>query len=383
MRSRHAGRLFVAIVCALLASGIASAQRGTPPPAIPQATTPEPLKFRYMGPAPAGPHRVRGRRSRRSQHLLPGLGVRRRVEIHRRRQRPSSRSSTTSPSPRSAAIAVADSDPNIVWVGTGEPWVIRYSDVMGDGVYKSTDAGKTWKHMGLTETGRISRVLIHPTEPEHRLRLRRGPPDRPAGRARRVQDRPTAAPTGSASCSSIATRAARACDGPSDPNTLLAGTWQVEQHTWAQLSGGPGSGVYVTHDGGAKWTKADDRPAEVAGRQDRRRDRAVEHEAHVRADSDRRPGIALAIGRRRRDVEGRELGSLAHRPRRLLHPHGGQPAESGRRLHFEQQLPPLAGRRQDVQRQRRRPIRLHAGTGELRRLPRHLDRSEGSGPLRR
>ena len=70
------------------------------------------------------------------------------------------------------SIAVADSDPNIVWVGTGEPWVIRYSDVMGDGVYKSTDAGKTWKNMGLPETGRISRVLDPSDEPEHRLRLR-------------------------------------------------------------------------------------------------------------------------------------------------------------------------------------------------------------------
>ena len=54
------------------------------------------------------------------------------------------------------ALAIAPSDPNSVWAGTGEAWVIRYSDVMGDGVYKSTDAGETWKHMGLPETGRIA-----------------------------------------------------------------------------------------------------------------------------------------------------------------------------------------------------------------------------------
>ena len=63
------------------------------------------------------------------------------------------------------SLAIADSDPNQVWAGTGESWIIRYSDVMGDGVYKSTDAGATWKNMGLKETGRIARVLIHPTNP--------------------------------------------------------------------------------------------------------------------------------------------------------------------------------------------------------------------------
>ena len=77
-----------------------------------------------------------------------------------------------------------------------------------------------------------------------------------------------------------------------------------------------------------------------------------------------------------------ELGSLAHRPRRLLHPHGGEPAESGRRLHHEQQLAPLAGRRRRRSAATAASVRLHAGTGELRRLPRRLDRSEGSGPLR-
>lgn len=65
------------------------------------------------------------------------------------------------------ALAVAPSAPNIVWAGTGEAWAIRDIDVAGDGVYQSIDAGKTWKNMGLTETGRIGRIVIDPKDPEN------------------------------------------------------------------------------------------------------------------------------------------------------------------------------------------------------------------------
>src|SRR5215813_11090301 len=64
------------------------------------------------------------------------------------------------------AIAVAPSDSSVIWVGTGEAWAIRDSDVMGDGVYVSTDSGKNWTHVGLDETGRIGRILVSPTNPD-------------------------------------------------------------------------------------------------------------------------------------------------------------------------------------------------------------------------
>src|SRR6476661_14008 len=131
-------KLSVALLSAAALSVVASAQRGGGPAGPQPASTPEPLKFRYMGPAAAGRiASVAGVPGDPNTYYL-GSAI--------------------------GAIAVADSDPNIVWVGTGEPWVIRYSDVMGDGVYVSKDAGKTWTNMGLAETGRISRVLIHPTD---------------------------------------------------------------------------------------------------------------------------------------------------------------------------------------------------------------------------
>ena len=64
------------------------------------------------------------------------------------------------------SLAVSLADPAVVWAGTGEAWAVRDSDVMGDGIYKSTDAGKTWNHMGLGETGRIGKIVTHPTNPD-------------------------------------------------------------------------------------------------------------------------------------------------------------------------------------------------------------------------
>ena len=63
------------------------------------------------------------------------------------------------------ALAVSHSDPQIVWAGTGEPH-IRSNVTVGDGVYKSTDGGENWEHMGLDAAGRVSRVVIHPTNPD-------------------------------------------------------------------------------------------------------------------------------------------------------------------------------------------------------------------------
>src|SRR5438552_16929036 len=64
------------------------------------------------------------------------------------------------------ALAVAPSAHNVVWAGTGETFIIRSLTAIGNGVYKSTDAGRTWNHMGLDYTGRVGRIVIHPTNPD-------------------------------------------------------------------------------------------------------------------------------------------------------------------------------------------------------------------------
>src|SRR5690349_17887143 len=152
-------KMAAAGVCAAALSIVGSAQRGGGPAGPQQSTTPEPLKFRYMGPAAAGRiATVAGVPGDPNTYYLGSAsgGVWKSVNGGQTFEP----IFDDQPVAAIGAIAVAPSDPNIVWVGTGESWVIRYSDVMGDGVYVSKDAGKTWKNMGLRETGRISRVVI-------------------------------------------------------------------------------------------------------------------------------------------------------------------------------------------------------------------------------
>jgi photosystem II stability/assembly factor-like uncharacterized protein len=152
------------------------------------------------------------------------------------------------------SLAVAPSDPNVVWAGTGESF-IRSNISIGNGIYKSTDAGKTWTHLGLDRTGRIGRVVIDPRNPDVVLACALGHaygPQQERGVFRTVDGGKTWDRTlfvdENTGCSDIAIDA-------NNPRILFAGMWQLEIHTWGRTSGGPGSGLHKSTDGGVTWKK--------------------------------------------------------------------------------------------------------------------------------
>ncbi len=152
------------------------------------------------------------------------------------------------------AIAIAPSDHQIVWVGTGEPF-IRSNVSIGDGVYKSTDGGKTWQHLGLEKTGRIARIVIDPRNPDLVLVAAEGNcyGPQPERGVFRTTD-------GGKTWQQVLfvdqnTGASDLAMDPNNPRILLAGTWQMEIKTWGQNSGGPGSGVWMSRDEGATWKR--------------------------------------------------------------------------------------------------------------------------------
>ena len=155
------------------------------------------------------------------------------------------------------AIAVAPSNPNLVWVGTGEANP-RNDVVTGKGVYVSPDAGASWRFMGLESAGQISQIVVHPTNPDivyvGVLGHVWGPnPDR--GIFRTVD--------GGKTWQKVlyvgdTTGASDLVMDPSNPMVLFAGMWEFVRYPWMLVSGGNQSGIYRSTDGGATWKKLTD-----------------------------------------------------------------------------------------------------------------------------
>ncbi len=152
------------------------------------------------------------------------------------------------------AIAVFQKNPDIVWVGTGEGNP-RNSASIGNGVYRSGDGGHTWTHLGLDATERISRIVLDPTDPDvayvaalgrewgenpERGVFKTTDGGRTWRRALYVDER---------------TGAADLAIDPANPRKLFAAMWQYRRWPWGFKSGGAGSGLYVSHDGGGSWKR--------------------------------------------------------------------------------------------------------------------------------
>jgi len=151
------------------------------------------------------------------------------------------------------ALAVAESNPDIVYAGMGET-ELRGNIIQGDGIYKSADGGKTWAKSGLIETQAIARIRIHPKNPDIVYVAALGKPYAPGPDRGVYRSR-----DGGKTWDRVLFRDAKAgavdlAMDPNNPDVLYAGLWEVFRTPHSLSSGGPGSGLYKSTDGGANWT---------------------------------------------------------------------------------------------------------------------------------
>ncbi|MDE2447820.1 MAG: glycosyl hydrolase [Gammaproteobacteria bacterium] len=151
------------------------------------------------------------------------------------------------------AIAVAPSDPRVIYAGTGEASIRGQTTSPGDGVYKSTDAGKTWAHLGLAATLHIAAIAIDPANPDTVYVAAQGNPYVPSHDRGVYRSRDGGKTWSQVLFVSPSTGAHDLSIDPKDPSVLYAALWDYQRLPWNIRSGGPGSGLWKSTDGGNTW----------------------------------------------------------------------------------------------------------------------------------
>lgn len=151
------------------------------------------------------------------------------------------------------AVAVSASNPSVIYVGTGES-APREDVSIGNGVYKSTDAGKTWTNLGLRDTRNIARIVINPRDPNVVLVAALGHVYGPSEERGVFRSTDGGATWSKVLYKDARTGAIELAADPDNPSTVFAAMWEMQRTPWSMSSGGPGSGLYRSLDGGATWT---------------------------------------------------------------------------------------------------------------------------------
>jgi photosystem II stability/assembly factor-like uncharacterized protein len=189
------------------------------------------------------------------------------------------------------AIRVADSDPNVVWVGTGSDG-LRSNVITGRGVYRSTDGGTTWTFAGLRETGQIGAVLVHPTNPAVAYVAAIGNAFGPSRDRGVYRTRNAGEVWEHILFISDSTGAVDLEFAPDNPAEIYASVWRAERKPWTIISGALEGGVYKSDDAGDSWRKlTNGLPTGLVGKSDLAVSAADPNRLYVLIEADREPGL--------------------------------------------------------------------------------------------